>query len=114
MNGAFTVYYFIGHKDGTAPPPTSNLMLQGTLAGINHVFAAPIEACDNCGLQEEQAHIVTSTSAITSLLLDYVKLGELNSLEAEDVKPFLIARLKWRVLTVSTVYYVSEFITTDW
>lgn len=82
------------------------------LAGVTHVFAAPVEACDNCGSQAEQAHLVTSTSAITSLLLDYVESGKLASMEARDVEPFLVKNLKWRVQTVSfphPVQRVSRF-----
>lgn len=68
---------------------------------MTHIFAAPVEMCDNCGRQEEQAQIVTNTSAITSMLLDFVEIGELENLEAEKVVPFLKNRLRWRVTTVS-------------
>lgn len=70
-------------------------------AGVTHVFASPTEVCDNCGKQEHQAHLVTSTSPITSLLIDYVEKGQMASMEAQDVEPFLVKNLKWRVQTVS-------------
>ena len=37
---------------------------------------------------------------ITSILLDYVETGKLQSLDAEPVKPFLVDGLKWRVISV--------------
>jgi len=76
-------------------------MVTPTLAGLSHVFAAPVEACDNCGRHEQQAVLVSNTTPITSMLLDYMEIGELQSLHPEHVKPFLIERLKWRVVTVS-------------
>ena len=42
-----------------------------------------------------------NTVPITSLLLDFVATGTLASLEPEDVKPFLVERLKWRVVGVN-------------
>jgi len=68
---------------------------------MTHIFAAPVELCDNCGRQEQQAQIVSNTSAITSMLLDFIEIGELADLEAESVVPFLKKRLRWRVTTVS-------------
>lgn len=75
-------------------------ILEPALAGMVHNFAAPVEACDNCGHQEEQAHVVTDTAPITPILKDYVRIGELQSLAPEHVEPFLIKKLKWRVVTV--------------
>src|SRR5271156_291618 len=76
-------------------------MTQPTMAGLSHIFAAPIEACDNCGRQRLQATLVTSTAPMTPMLLDYVKIGELEDLSPDNVKPFLVKRLKWRVVDVS-------------
>lgn len=100
LNGSFTIFYIIGNVDGTSTTEWSRLP---GLVGVTHVFAAPVEACDHCGKQEEQSQLVTSTSPITSLLLDYVETGRLESMEAQDVEPFLIANLKWRVQTVSVL-----------
>ena len=100
LNGAFTIFYFV--NDSSAPiPADSNYILEPTLAGLTHIFAAPETLCDNCGRQDQQATIVTNTVPITSLLLDYVKKGRLESLRPEHVKPFLIPGLKWRVVSVS-------------
>ena len=72
-----------------------------TLAGSTYIFAAPTDICDNCGVQSEQAHLVTDTTSLTGMLMDYIKIGELASIEPKDVKPFLVDRLRWRVVTVS-------------
>ncbi|KAK7753914.1 hypothetical protein SLS62_004012 [Diatrype stigma] len=102
LNGDFTIFYFIGteHRPG-APSSDSDFALAPTLAGMNHVFAAPTQLCDNCGRQDEQGLIVTNTVAITSVLLDFIEVGELGGLEREDVIPFLQKRLKWRILTIN-------------
>lgn len=111
MNGAFTIFYIIGNVTGDSGQDWSKLP---GFVGVNHVFAAPREACDNCGNQEEQAHLVTGTTPMTSLLLDYVINGSLNSMEVEDVKPFLVKNLKWRAQTVSRCPpQVSSNIRTD-
>ena len=99
LNTSFTILYFLGpflNSDSLA-----GLLMAPTFAGLNHVFAAPVEACDNCAQQEGVAHMVRSTSPITSMLLDYVGNGELESMRPEHVRPFLIRNLKWRVRTVS-------------
>ena len=100
LNGSFTIYFFIG---GTPPATvdTSEYISYSTLAGTSHIFAAPTEACDNCGNQQRQAHLVTDTSAITPILLDYVEIGRLTDLRAQNVKPFLVKNLEWKVATVS-------------
>ncbi|KAH7254250.1 uncharacterized protein BKA55DRAFT_737968 [Fusarium redolens] len=63
-------------------------------------FTSSTEVCDNCASQEQQAQLITSTTPITSLLLDYANIGQLGSMGEEDVEPFLIKNLKWRVQTV--------------
>jgi tyrosinase len=98
LNTSFTILYFIGSF--TPSDSLVGLMMAPTFAGLNHVFAAPIEACDNCEQQEGVAHMVRSTSPITSMLLDYVGTGELGSMRPEHVRGFLVKNLKWRVVTV--------------
>lgn len=99
LNGSFTIFYIIGDVHGTSGAEWSTLP---GFAGVTHVFASPTEVCDNCGKHEHQAHLVTSTSPITSLLIDYVEMGRLASMEAGDVEPFLIKNLKWRIQTASS------------
>jgi tyrosinase len=69
------------------------------------VFAAPIEACDNCGRDKEKQALVADTTDITPILLDYVKVSKLSDLSAGQVVTFLKNRLKWRVVTVCTFRY---------
>ncbi|MCJ1284989.1 hypothetical protein MMC26_004326 [Xylographa opegraphella] len=96
LNGSFTIFYIIGEVTGTSGREWTELP---GFFGLTHVFAAPKEACDNCGRQEDQARLVTSTSAMTSLLLDYVETGKLQSMASTHVEPFLVKNLKWRVQT---------------
>lgn len=105
LNGSFTIFYVVGDVEGTSGADWSTLP---GFAGVTHVFASPAEVCDNCGKQEHQAHLVTSTSPITSLLIDYVEKGRLTSMEAKDVEPFLIKHLKWRVQTVGLSFWLGE------
>ena len=98
LNGSFTIFYIIGEVAGERGSEWSQ---SPGFVGLTHIFTAPKEACDNCGKQEEQSQLVTSTSPITSLLLDYVEVEKLESMSPEHVKPFLIKNLKWRIQTVS-------------
>lgn len=43
---------------------------------------------------------MTQTVPITSALFEYIKNGELASMNEDDVEPFLKERLKWRVQAV--------------
>jgi Tyosinase C-terminal domain len=75
-------------------------MVAPTLAGMSYNFAAPTEMCDNCAVQEGEHLEITSTTNITPILRDYVKIRELESLQEKGVEPFLLDRLRWRVLMV--------------
>jgi hypothetical protein len=99
-NGSFSVFYFIGEIGASQP---SEWLKLPSFAGLNHNFAAPVQACDNCGVHADGAHLVTDTTPITSTLLDYVEMLVLESMRPEHVRPFLIKNLKWRVVTVSTL-----------
>lgn len=103
-NGSYTIFYIIGDIEGQTGKEWSTLP---GFAGVSHIFTAPREACDNCGRQEEQALLVTSTTPITSLLLDYVEAGQLGSMDPHDVEPFLVGKLKWRVQSVRMVFHFS-------
>ncbi|KAL8787253.1 MAG: hypothetical protein Q9195_007863 [Heterodermia aff. obscurata] len=96
LNGTFSIHYFVGEVTGSV----EEYDYSPTTAGTSHIFTAPVEACDNCGMQEQQAKIVQGTTALTPILMDYVQIGELESLSPDHVKPFLIKNLKWRVATV--------------
>ena len=96
LNGSFFINYFTG-PFGADP---TKYLIEKELAGTTNVFAAPIQACDNCGRDLKRAVLVADTTDITPILLDYVKVGRLQSLGASDVVAFLKNRLKWRVVTV--------------
>lgn len=100
LNGSFSIYYFIGPAGGAITVPPQDYAVAPTLAGSTYIFAAPKEACDNCGNQDEAHHMVSDTTPITPMLLDYIKIGELANLEPENVKPFLVDRLRWRIQKV--------------
>jgi hypothetical protein len=76
------------------------------MAGLNHVFTSSREACDNCGNQAEEGHLICGTNPITPMLLDYVKIGELPDITPANVVPFLIKNLKWRIVPVSFAFYI--------
>lgn len=88
-------------------------MVAPALAGIHHVFTSSAEACHNCSGHAESAHLISDTTSITSILLDYTHAKvkeatkttpaeyELPSMAPEHVVPFLIKKLKWRVVDVS-------------
>lgn len=97
LNGSFFINYFTG-PFGSDP---TKYLIEKELAGTTNVFAAPVQACDNCGRDRDEAVVVADTTDITPILLDYVELGQLQSLGASDVVTFLKDRLKWRVVTVS-------------
>jgi tyrosinase len=97
LNGTFTIYYFIGPFDNANE---SSWNLTPTLAGTSHNFAAPVEQCDNCGRQDQQGLLVTDTTPITPMLMDYVLKGNLEDLTPEKVEPFLVKNLRWRILKV--------------
>lgn len=110
LDGAFQIMYFINYEPGRSFDDSQDVGLAPTLAGLSYIFAAPREGCDNCGSQAEQALVVRDTSPITSQLLDYVEIGQLESMRPEHVKPFLIDRLRWRIYTVSFVHLVSRLV----
>jgi tyrosinase len=101
-NGSYTIFYIIGDVQGESGEEWSSLP---GFVGMSHILAAPRNVCENCARQDEQQQLVTSTTPITSLLLDYAQIGRLGSMEEDDVKQFLIKNLKWRVQTVSATCY---------
>ena len=100
MNNSFTIYYFVGE----VPPASvgvSKYIAYSTLGGLSHIFTAPVEICDNCGNQAVQSQLQRDTAPITPILMDYILNGSLADLTPENVQPFLVKNLKWRVVTVS-------------
>jgi tyrosinase len=102
LNGPFTIYFFLcprSHFPSDTHP--SDYALSPYLAGINHIFASPREVCDNCGAQDVTGSLASDTVPISPLLLDYMNKGQLQSMRAEHVRPFLVDYLRWRVVHVS-------------
>ncbi|KAM7203335.1 hypothetical protein V8F33_002326 [Rhypophila sp. PSN 637] len=98
-NGPFTIYFFLAPQ-GEVTSEGASLAQSPFLAGINHMFVASAEACDNCGDLEALRQMSSETTPITPLLLTYLELedNELESLRPEHVKPFLVKYLRWRVV----------------
>ncbi|KAF5633637.1 Tyrosinase [Fusarium tjaetaba] len=97
LNGSYTIFYIIGDVDGHSGMEWSSLP---GFVGVPHIFTSSTEVCENCADQKRQVQLVTSTTPMTSLLLDYVKIRQLGSLSPEHVEQFLIDKLKWRVQTI--------------
>lgn len=100
LNGPFTVYFFLCPKS-RFPDDPEDYAINPYLAGINHIFAAPRQVCDNCGQQDAAGVLASGTIPITPLLLDYMNNGTLDSMRPDDVHPFLVKHLRWRVVYVS-------------
>jgi tyrosinase len=100
LNGPFTIYFFLCPKS-RFPDHEEDYATSPYLAGINHVFAAPREVCDNCGQQDAAGFLASDTVPITPLLLDYIAEGTLQSMRTEHVRPFLVKYLRWRIVYVS-------------
>ena len=101
LNGTWTIHFFIGapRPDVLTPAEYANA---ASLAGIAHFFVSPSQACDNCNRIGQAGAQVSNTTAITPILGDYVRLGQLQSLEPEHVVPFLVKEIQWRVTKVSS------------
>ncbi|KAF5681684.1 tyrosinase precursor (monophenol monooxygenase) [Fusarium circinatum] len=97
LNGSYTIFYIIGDVDGHSGMEWSSLP---GFVGVSHIFTSSSEICENCADHARQVQLVTSTTPMTSLLLDYVKIRQLGSLAPRDVERFLIENLKWRVQTI--------------
>ncbi|ETS85736.1 hypothetical protein PFICI_03761 [Pestalotiopsis fici W106-1] len=97
LNGTFTIYFFIGGVPGNDVAP-AHYCLCPTLAGDMHIFAAPVEACDNCGQHRDAAQLESGTVPINPILLDYKITGHLTDLSPDRVRPFLLDNLRWRVV----------------
>ncbi|KAK9413322.1 putative tyrosinase [Seiridium unicorne] len=107
LNGTFTIYFFIGGVPGD-DIPVSHYVLFPTLAGNTHIFAAPAEACDNCGQQRDAAQLESGTVPINPILLDHVIAGSLVDITPDRVKRFLVQNFRWRVIDVSLSSPVAE------
>ncbi|MCJ1243678.1 hypothetical protein MMC30_000875 [Trapelia coarctata] len=95
FNGCFTLFYFVTGADNIRKPYTQ----ESSLAALNHIFSAPVEACANCAQQAVAGEIISDTEPITPILLDIVKnTSFLESIEPEHIVPFLLKNFQVRVL----------------
>ena len=86
-NGPFTIYFFLSLSGEITTDPT-RYGQSPHLAGLNHIFAAPCEVCSNCGDLEAAGQLVSDTSPITPLLLDYLNVPD-DGLETGACQAFL-------------------------
>jgi hypothetical protein len=113
LNGPFGIYYFIGEAGGAINVLPENYLVAPTLAAFSYNFTSTTENCANCAKHGEERVKITSTAVLTPILIDYIKIGDLRSLDPNDVKPFLVDRLRWRVSTVCFVSKLTVCSTTD-
>ena len=99
LNGTFTVFFFIGD----VPSSPAEYAAAKSLAGTAHFFIAPSEVCENCYTLGQAGAKVSNSTTITPILCDYKEQKELKSLEKDDVTPFLVKNLKWRVMKAPEV-----------
>jgi hypothetical protein len=100
LNGPFGIYYFIGGPGGKVDVLPNKYLVAPTLAAFTYNFTSSPDTCENCAQQRKERMKITGCEVLTPILIDYIKIGELKSLEPQDVKPFLVDRLRWRVSTV--------------
>jgi tyrosinase len=99
LDNSFSIIYMVGKFNDDA----KSLILEPAFAGLDHIFTSPMEICDSCGNQDVQDVIVSGTTPITSILLDYVGIGALDSMKSQHVVPFLVKNLKWRIVVVCSL-----------
>jgi len=95
--GSFNVHVFLGEFSSD---PTQRAY-DDNLVGTFSVFANDPETtgCEKCQNEAENGLIVTGSIPLTGALLDRIPLDripELNSLEPENVIPYLQSKLHWR------------------
>jgi len=106
LNQSFFVHVFIGDFD---PEPFS-WSFEPKLVGSHCVFVNDPETteCDKCKDDETRQIQVTASIPLTTTLISCVKDRELKSLRSEDVEPFLIKNLHWRVTLLDDTHVRRE------
>jgi tyrosinase len=99
LNASFFVHVFIGDFN---PEPFS-WSFEPKLVGSHCVFVNNPDhtECSKCKDDETRQIQVTASIPLTTTLIDCIKDRELRSLNPEDVEPFLIKNLHWRITLVS-------------
>lgn len=94
LSQTFRVLVFLGDFN----PNPATWPLEANLVGRFTVLGrAPDTACAKCKADQEDELVVTGTVPLTMALLKEIVAGRLPSLKAEDVEPYLVKNLHWRV-----------------
>jgi tyrosinase len=113
FNGSYAIYIFLGtvaDEDAAAWPLASNLVgTQGIFTGMTAPIAASSISASTDGTQDTNGApgedvMVTGTVPLTNALLKHVQMGDLASLEIDDVRAFLRKNLQWRIGKVSASF----------
>ncbi|KAF2815808.1 tyrosinase-domain-containing protein [Mytilinidion resinicola] len=94
LSQTFRVFIFLGdfNPDPKTWPLEENLVGRFTVLG-----RAPDTGCAKCKTDQEDELVVTGTVPLTTALLREVVAGRLHSLQTEEVEPYLVRHLHWRV-----------------
>jgi len=94
LNAPFFVYIFIGTFDQNPSAWSFDPNLVGSqfisVKGLSSIMGSP---CANC----DSNQMVSATVPLTHALLQHINEGELKSLDPEDVNPYLMQNLKYRI-----------------
>ncbi|KAI9767433.1 MAG: hypothetical protein M1840_005662 [Geoglossum simile] len=106
LNASFFVHVFIGDFD---PDPFS-WSFEEKLVGSHCVFVNDPETteCSKCKDDEARQIQVTASIPLTTTLISCIEDSKLNTLKPEDVKPFLIKNLHWRVTLLNDTHVPRE------
>ncbi|KAF2194899.1 Di-copper centre-containing protein [Zopfia rhizophila CBS 207.26] len=101
LSQTFRVYVFLGdfNPDPASWPTEYNVVGRFTVLG-----RGGDTQCSKCQQDQAEELVVTGTVPLTSALLQDIVEGQLASLKPEDVEPYLVKNLHWRV----TVFDGSE------
>ncbi|KAI9775145.1 MAG: hypothetical protein M1839_001396 [Geoglossum umbratile] len=106
LNRSFFVHIFIGEFD---PEPFS-WSFEPKLVGSHCVFVNDpgTTECSKCKDDEAKQIQVTASIPLTTTLIDCVKAHELRSLSPEEVEPYLVKNLHWRVTLLDDTHVRRE------
>lgn len=93
LESSFFIHIFLGDFN----PDPATWSFEPNLVGSHCVFAMISGSPANA----QQGQQVTGTVPLTSALLDGIVHGRLDSLDLDDVEPYLLKNLHWRVSMVS-------------
>lgn len=94
LSQTFRVFVFLGdfNPDPATWPFEENLVGRFTVLG-----RAPDTGCEKCKVDQEDKLVVTGTVPLTTALLKEIVAGRLQGLGSEEVEPYLVRHLHWRV-----------------